>query len=327
MKELVCMIGNGFNQFMNAYINHPVYQDDIRKKLQIKMVDTFTSQWLEDTKVVLNRYCHLLDDISLADNEDSGEFLLSKLAKFCDVIEDSSILDNIETAVSRKTKKEMQALTHGNYSTNIPKTIRTLCHLLDHDASMASVWYETLKQMGYRKIHFVTTNYDMIIDEVFQPENNDLDIDFIPIHGTYELDEVICSAPDKKEEKVDYSDMMAFESYVKDANRLLLFGIGLFSDPHLLKRLNTMKDKKIIIIDADQNTYFRKRNFLTNKDKGIIGFDFLFQNEIHFLDTYAFTSHESFIHPPLASPEALNHALLQVLKEDVREDRKELIVG
>lgn len=322
MKEVLCMIGNGFNQFMNTYCNSPQYQQDILRKLHEAMPEqeSIIAQWLEDTKLVLNRYCHLLDDITLSDYDDTGEFLLSKLAKFCEVIEDSSILDRIESAVSAKTKKEMLQLTYGNPHTNIPKTIRTLCNLTERSESLADALYSFLWHQGYNQIHFVTTNYDMIIDEVFQPDKETrMEIDFIPIHGTYQLDEVICSVPDKKEEKVDFSDMQAFRSYVKDAHTIILFGIGLVSDPHLLACLNTMVNKTVLIIDGNKATYFKKRNYLSNPIKNKIGFDFLYHNHIYFLDTCAFTTDHTRVQPPISSPEQLLDALIYTLKQIAKE--------
>lgn len=101
----VFVIGNGFNCFFSAYLNNPLYKEDIMEKLYDAFPNKGLSKmWYKQTKEALNEYCHLLDDIKIADASVNGEFLLSRLANLCTKVEAEEILEQLETAISDKIK-------------------------------------------------------------------------------------------------------------------------------------------------------------------------------------------------------------------------------
>lgn len=72
----VFIIGNGFNCFFSAYLNNPLYKEEIMEKLFDACPNKWISmKWYKETKGLLNEYCHLLDDIKIADANVNGEFL------------------------------------------------------------------------------------------------------------------------------------------------------------------------------------------------------------------------------------------------------------
>lgn len=317
----VFIIGNGFNCFFSAYLNNPLYKEEIMEKLY----DAFPNKWLstiwyKETKRLLNEYCHLLDDIKIADASVNGEFLLSRLANLCSKVEAEEILEQLEKAISDKIKKNMQNLISDNEKTSVPKTMRTISKLKHTDKNsfnkmncFSGCLFREMQETGYERVTCYTTNYDKITNEFFDIKDNGITIDMeiIALHGDYEAPEIICSSPENKEHKVDPDILEQFEADIMEADSIVLFGLGLFSDPHLLKRLNMVKNKQIIIIDADCASYLKKRSHAAVLQ---IGFDYLYQNEIRFIDTLDFQVNKQKVSKPVQTPEELYDALIALFE-------------
>ena len=317
----VFIIGNGFNCFFSAYLNNPLYKEEIMEKLY----DAFPNKWLstiwyKETKRLLNEYCHLLDDIKIADASVNGEFLLSRLANLCSKVEAEEILEQLEKAISDKIKMNMQNLISDNEKTSVPKTMRTISKLKHTDKNsfnkmncFSGCLFREMQETGYERVTCYTTNYDKITNEFFDIKDSGITIDMkiVALHGDYEASEIICSSPENKEHKV-YPDILEqFEKDILEADSIVLFGLGLFSDPHLLKRLNMVKNKQIIIIDADCASYLKKRSHAAVLE---IGFDYLYQNEIRFIDTLDFQVNKQKVSKPVQTPEELYDALIALFK-------------
>lgn len=313
----VFVIGNGFNCFFSAYLNNPLYKEDIMEKLYDAFPNKGLSKmWYKQTKEALNEYCHLLDDIKIADASVNGEFLLSRLANLCTKVEAEEILEQLETAISDKIKMKMQNLITDNEKTSVPKTMRTVSKLMhleknsfDKMNCFSGCLFRKMQEIGYERVTCYTTNYDKITNEFFDIKENGitLEMEVVALHGDYEAQEIICSSPENKEHKVDPDILEKFETDIEDAKTIVLFGLGLFSDPHVLKRLNKVKGKQFIIIDADCASYLKKRSHAAVLQ---LGFDYLYQNEIKFIDTLDFQVDKMKVMKPVQTPEELYDALI-----------------
>lgn len=181
----VFIIGNGFNCFFSAYLNNPLYKEEIMEKLY----DAFPNKWLstiwyKETKRLLNEYCHLLDDIKIADASVNGEFLLSRLANLCSKVEAEEILEQLEKAISDKIKMNMQNLISDNEKTSVPKTMRTISKLKHTDKNsfnkmncFSGCLFREMQETGYERVTCYTTNYDKITNEFFDIKDNGITID------------------------------------------------------------------------------------------------------------------------------------------------------
>lgn len=290
-----------------------------------KLFDAFPNKWIStkwytETKELLDEYCHLLDDIKIADASVNGEFLLSRLANLCSKVEAEEILEQLEKAISDKIKMNMQNLISDNEKTSVPKTMRTISKLKHTDKNsynkmncFSGCLFREMQEAGYERVTCYTTNYDKITNEFFDIKDSGITIDMeiIALHGDYEAPEIICSSPENKEHKVDSDILEQFEADIMEADSIVLFGLGLFSDPHLLKRLNIVKNKQIIIIDADCASYLKKRSHAAVLQ---IGFDYLYQNEIRFIDTLDFQVDKQKVSKPVQTPEELYDALIALFK-------------
>ena len=169
--------------------------------------------------------------------------------------------------------------------------------------------FRKMQETGYERVTCYTTNYDKITNEFFDIKENGitLEMEVVALHGDYEAQEIICSSPENKEHKVDPDILEKFETDIEDAKTIVLFGLGLFSDPHVLKRLNKVKGKQFIIIDADCASYLKKRSHAAVLQ---IGFDYLYQNEIKFIDTLDFQVDKMKVMKPVQTPEELYDALI-----------------
>lgn len=317
----VFIIDNGFNCFFSAYLNNPLYKEEIMEKLFDACPNKWISmKWYKETKGLLNEYCHLLDDIKIADANVNGEFLLSRLANLCSKVEAEEILEQLEKAVSDKIKTNMQNLIIDNEKTSVPKTMRTISKLKHTDKNsfhkmscFSGCLFREMQETGYERVTCYTTNYDKITNEFFDIKDSGITIDMkiVALHGDYEASEIICSSPENKEHKVDPDILEQFEKDILEADSIVLFGLGLFSDPHLLKRLNMVKNKQIIIIDADCASYLKKRSHAAVLQ---IGFDYLYQNEIRFIDTLDFQVDKQKVSKPVQTPEELYDALIALFE-------------
>ena len=72
-----------------------------------------------------------------------------------------------------------------------------------------------------------------------------------------------------------------------------------------------VKNKQIIIIDADCASYLKKRSHAAVLQ---IGFDYLYQNEIRFIDTLDFQLDKQKVSKPVQTPEELYDVLIALFE-------------
>lgn len=327
-ENVTFMVGNGFNFFVSNYIGSPKYNRKIKEKATSTGIEN-VQKWILECRKILNEYCHLFDAIALSDNQDTGEFLLAQLSDFLATINADQIMETIENAISAKINNQMQ---HANYSSEVPDvpiTVRT-CFKIKEDKKF--IYFSSAIKTLFQKfeigdLHLYTTNYDGIVKQVFQcgKENKALDnIHYIPLHGEAKAMEeddekaILCTAPTLKEEVL--KQMPKGKQYLSNlvndlklSSVVVLFGLGLKTDPHILKRLNKCKNKIFIIIEASAEDYI-DRNYDYEDFYEHIHFDFLKQNQVYFINTKKPTLQDNQkMKSPIETPEALLTAIENIL--------------
>lgn len=317
MEKTTILIGNGFNFFVSNYVNNERYKDMILAKLKNAMRDLNETQLLEvmwNLQSITKEYCGLLDGITLSNyHDEKGEYLLQQLSDFCEKIDDQSGVRFIEEAICQKIKKDMYESAKDASVASIPITIRTIFKY--NTSYFSSKLLKTLEAFGFAEVDIVTTNYDGIVSEVFQKHYQGEEhraIHYTAIHGEYKDKQIICSAPILKEAKVEGDLMDALETMLSNSKLIILFGIGLRSDPHILKRLNDVRGKSFVIIDACRNDYLTKNYRITTPEE--LGFDFLFHNSIYFINTGKPTVENDQLIRPIETPEELLNKLDDLLR-------------
>lgn len=288
-KKIVFLVGNGFNYFISNYLNDKRYEKEIMAKLYSTKLEQDKKMLFKDLQHVLQDYCHLLDGIELSKNYDKkGEFLLQKISDFCEVIDDDMSLSFIEAAVCERIRKNMTESEEGTEIPNIPVTARTIFKVKSSKTTydhFSTVLCEMLNKDGNALIDVFTTNYDGIVKEVFMKGKKNAEqngMNYFALHGEYAKENIICTAPILKKQRVGENLSILIES-LKNSNIIVLFGLGLTSDPHILAELNMVKNKRIIIFEASREQYLISN--LRNSEGNGIGFEFLINNEIYLTNT------------------------------------------
>lgn len=294
--EIVMIVGNGFNHFVKNYVNNNNYHaqiiDKLKKSSQTSYQDKIFEKWLIHLRNLLNNYCNLLEPISVKASNVKGEYFLSELDSFCDVIHDTNsiIMDSIEKLIAIKIATDMNG--DDKFPSKPVYTVRSIFKLYEN--SKYQGFYEKIdaKLKEYkRNMKIFTTNYDNFVDNVFtlkeeNPEN------VIHIHGMYkDKDSIICCSPKKKKKKAK-NKIAELEKYLDSSKTIILFGIGLDSDPHIVEALNKQKEKQFIIINDDPSEFVHSKlldlknyRFLENNELYLLSTDVPFINESHQLDT------------------------------------------
>ncbi|MDF9824451.1 hypothetical protein M2475_000831 [Breznakia sp. PF5-3] len=320
-KEATILVGNGFNFFISNYVNNSYYYEEIIKKLKTSLIyhsEEKLKEILENIQCVLKEYCSLLDGITLStDYNKTGEYLLQQLSDFCDKINDPSGLVSIEKAICEKIKKDMYTSEKDSNIQSIPVTIRTIFKY--YNEYFSEKFVELMKNQEIAKTNVITTNYDGIVEEVFKKSLRGKtihEINYIPLHGEYYNKNIICSAPAFKEGKINSDLLNQLDDGLNKSEIIILFGIGLTSDPHILKRLNEVYEKKIIIIDACREQYLQRNYYLSDSEK--LGFDFLFNNSIYFINTGKPTFTNDYMEKPIETPIQLLNKLSNILNNQMK---------
>jgi hypothetical protein len=312
MKSVLFIIGNGFNFFICEYLKNPVYTEIIEKKIMERQKLGLCYDWIPSCTKKLNEYCYLLDDISF-DNL-SGEFLLSEISSLYKKLDGKDELEELNNAVIRSIQSKIEYKTYSNKKfTNIAQTVRTIFNQYENKKTMLSfaiTLYDKLKAFKFENAYIYTTNYDKIVDEVFKDlrDAKPIDVDIVDLHGDYKS-EIVCCAPFQKENKIDKNIMNTFKQRLEETEIIVLFGLGLTSDPHILSAFNKQKNKNIIIIDYSKIKYFENKNKRSRDD--FIGYDFIYDNNIYFLSTGEFDFVNNKLYKPIETPEEFLERLLE----------------
>lgn len=329
MNNILFIIGNGFNFFTSEYLKNPVYKEIIQEKVNEKSNRADKYKWIPLCSEKLDEYCHLMENISV-DNS-SGELLLSKINNLYKSLNGENELDELNSAVKRTVQSKINNVVYSKDNfVNIVQTVRTLFNQYGNIntntgqmKSFAISLYNQLKALEFKNAYIYTTNYDKIVDEVFTEKRNLklLNIDIIDLHGHYKSN-IICCDPNEKENKIDKTIMYTFKQRLNETEVIVLFGLGLTSDPHILNSLNNQQNKNIIIIDSSKYGYFKEKNKRTQKD--VIGYDFLYNNDVYFLSTRDFDFINNKLCKPIETPEELLNNLLNVI-ENIKWKKEEVL--
>lgn len=301
-KHTTVLVGNGFNHFAKNYLNDENNRKDIIN--QFKKINSYSEKkpFSEDEDIInqtingitkaLNAYCYLLDDISIEEMNHKGEFFLEKLFTFTEMFNVESINNTIEEGIKSKIKFEINDQRYLKDVTGKPiyidVTLRSIFGV--HNQYFSIALHETLKSLTNKSIDIITTNYDKNCKAVFcEVKNSQMNskgcykyINYLPIHGCYE-DKIVCSAPLDKIKKINPETFKNLTSIISESTTIILFGIGLGSDPHILNLLNEKENCNFIIIDADIQNYIQK-NYSDNQNSKE-RFKFLSNNTIYYIDT------------------------------------------
>lgn len=330
------LIGNGFNHFANNYINDKNNRNSIIDQLQ--QVNRYSiSKPMSDDKTIINEtingiskaldeYCHLLDDIAIEESSHSGEYFLEKLFNFTKTFGVGKINDIVEDAIKKRIKYE---ITDRNYlrdsdgnSILVNVTLRSLFSVRQDYFSNAI--YETLNSLSDGSIDVITTNYDYICESVFceikSNRNPELrahpNISYMQLHGNYN-NSIICTAPLEKINRIESQKFEKFKDIVSSSNTIILFGLGLWSDPHILSVLNRKKDCNIIIIDSDIGQYMKANYPSHTNSEDIPDFMFLKNNLTYFIDTTKPTLNHQHVTRPNNTPTLVIEALDNIVNSIV----------
>lgn len=335
---MTILVGNGFNYFVNQYIANEAPEILVKKLEQYKKTLAIEGKditiQLQNLQIDLTKYCNLLDFLKLEDYPESGETLLSKLNIFFKSLDSgkSEISQNIMKDISELVSEQINAIfdetTYSedkNHFKYVNATVKTLMKV--DERYFSSCFEEFISKFSVVPYNVYTTNYDYIVSSVFSELDNQSTISNFKnrsvynLHGHYnrteEHGDIICCAPELKrqEMKVAY-----FDSYIKDveeASVFILFGIGLTSDPHLLRELNRKKNCTFIIIDSIKEEYYKNHS---PKSAEISGenevthnrFDFLNNNAVYYIDTVSHQTAENYLIHQINTPKKLIAVLNQV---------------
>jgi len=328
------------------------------KKLGKDMLSDHVRQLHND----ISKYCGLLDFIKLADHEktdtpnesEKGETLLARLEGFIEpsTKDGKEIIQKIEHQVKKKIKR---IFVKGPFRKGEPSFLQLnnakIKFVFGDIANKEKTYFsEKLNDLVTNHgcasdYHVFTTNYDYTPNSLFKERYRTTSVDGVEVHylhGHYDDDrlkkledhegygKIICCAPNSKKSRIkeDPKSNEAFKTFKTEldlATIVILFGIGLTSDPHIRDELNKKKGHTFIIIGSDSDTYMQNHFPNKNDEKGI-KFEFLENNDIYFIDTAKPTISRTFIGAginkvePVETPEQLLSSLGHIL-EHIQESR------
>ena len=337
-SQVTILVGNGFNYFVNQYIVNETPNKLINKlqeNQQSVTLDVETSEiQLQNLQIDLTKYCNLLDFLKLGDYPESGETLLSKLAIFFKSLDQGNnkisqtIMKGISELVSEQINTIFDETTYSKdnrHFSDVNATVKTLMKI-DHQF-FSSCFEQVVSKFSVEPYNVYTTNYDYMVGSVFSERENQETIDNFKrcsvynLHGHYnqtkEHGDLVCCAPELKQQAMKST---YFDSYVKDVEAssiFILFGIGLTSDPHLLRELNRKKECVFIIIDSVKEEYYKNHS-----PKSVEGpetnvgnqnrFDFLNNNAVYYIDTVSHQTAENYLVHQINTPKKLITVLNQI---------------
>ncbi|EDP11874.1 SIR2 family protein [Amedibacillus dolichus] len=307
-KDASFIIGNGFNFYLKNYLKSEEFKIDREEKIKGVSYDS-KIQWLKQLENVLEEYCYLMDPIKSENSNTSGKFFLKDLDDFCNKMTNSNAMDmvmnQIETMIANKIEQSMSK--EGESSP--PLTARSIFKI--KKGEMHSWFYSclenTFKDVGIEKIHAYTTNYDDLIDRVLSTRQKSANV--VHLHGYYdEPNSIVCCSPNKKADKTKRK-LKELSVNLEKSKIVVLFGLGLESDPHIREVLNQMKDRQFIIIEANPAEYFVKRI------EKLEEYQFLKNNYIYFINTAKCILDNSKLREAAKSPELLIERLQEILAD------------
>ena len=324
-KRALILVGNGFNHFAKGYIGNKKYQKEIVEKWKAcsrkrgKWPDGELEKHLKELENSMSQYCDLLKFLELRNYDINGETLLTELEKFITNLDEgdaslkkttnTDIIEGLEKLIKKKIKNTIREIIQG-------KSVENYAFLKYHNAMVKFAFADTNNNYFAKLLNDIigshikekrysvfTTNYDYIAYSVFKEKWSNTSVEGVNVYhlhgyfGNNDYGELICCAPKSKKGRIDKNEKNAknfrcFEEELKDANVIILFGIGLTSDPHILKELNRKSKCVFIIVDFDKDSYM-KNNYFSKTNK----FSFLSKNDIYFIDTKGFAFKNTDIAP------------------------------
>lgn len=345
-KKVVFLVGNGFNYFLKQYVNEE-NKNVLLKKLETEKHSRGDSAiWLEKLKKGLDEYCGLLDFLNLENYSETGETLLSKLNNFFEKIKSDDIdskpyiegIDkNLQMLIINRIDmifKETAIVSAGKHNSYINATARKIMFNNLKKRTFAKTIDDLVNKVSSQPYDIYTTNYDFITESVFvefnghksKPKNFLNGDHYTQLHGKYKISkdsDIICCSPKNKEEMIKRKNKDMLDKFfedVKESDIIVLFGMGLTSDPHILREINKKEDTEIVIVDADKKLYYDKhypKNFGSNNEEN--KFKFLVNNHINFIDTSSHEYTERYCVNKINSPEKLMQSLEDIFESFVKE--------
>ena len=315
-KKVLFLVGNGFVSYTRNYFEDENFQIEIFEKWRKttksikagKADDDLLSRYLDNTCAQLKNYCELLEDINLEESSITGETLLSQMEYFFKNRIDKEILvEEIFTELEETISKEITNKFHKAIDETKIGFLQYMNATVKFAFKVDNTFFaEQLYKIVASKYSVYTTNYDYIVEsvftEVYGSKRVDSNIDCKHLHGHFDRanelgsakgqGNIICCSPKKKLTKImennkykeNKENFELFQNEIEKMEVVVLFGIGLTTDPHILDVINTLKNKKIIIIDYDRNQYFDTHLLNVNKSSSL-RFKFIENNSIYFIDT------------------------------------------
>lgn len=311
----VFIIGNGFNYYIKEYLDNNELEEERKEKMKSAYSDRIKSMWENHLSRALGEYCDLMKPITSENSNTNGEFFLKDLDEFCNRINASekNIMDSIEDMIADNIKKNMSI----DGSSNPPLTVDSIFMIKNGDNEEYEKFYTCLQEIfskvKIKNLHMYTTNYDELADVVLREQRNGSDVEHL--HGHYnDSRSIICCSPDKKKDKVGQK-ISGLKEKVESARVVVLFGLGLESDPHIREILNSVENVHFIIIDANPTKYFLDR--IVKEDE----YKFFKGNYMYFINTAEYMIDENVLKEPACFPELLIKRL-EVKIEEIRDEMK-----
>lgn len=296
--EVTVLVGNGFNWFILEYLKSRknLTRQEIRNNLSnYKRKNDISDQQLDKQilamRDTMNEYCKLLDFLKLQDDSNGEDTLnkgenalkeISRILEKLDTVEKedevNKITQLIETLVADKIinifSKDSINKSNANKFKYVNATIKTIFKV---DRSFSIRFNESMHELEYQ---VYTTNYDYIVNSVFcEIYNTNLASQEKAknLHGHIEdkKNSIVCCAPSRKKEKIAHTqNYIDFCSDIRDSNTIILFGLSLDADPHILDILGTKRNSNFIIITNNSES------FLNSESSG-----FMKNNRVQFIET------------------------------------------
>lgn len=300
-NKILMLVGNGFNNFISSNINNSNYTDVSANSLMIarnyggkNTIDISTAHtMIEELSKSLKQYCTLLDDITIdasSVHNHKAEFFLEKLYNFTKNVNAETIIDDFEEAIKKQIIETLESANYKKLSTKkymlTNVSLRSIFWTQDKYFSMLLNELFTHHNTPSGAVTIATTNYDRNTKAVLCESYASKDIfeNYIALHGDSKS-KIICTAPNNKHSRIIQDSVLSnafshFETAVKEATIVILLGIVLASDPHILSLLNKRKNAHFIIIDANRDRYIRQNYYQSTYDEDgnlqTQGFDFLY---------------------------------------------------